>query len=159
MITRQARLVVAWMGTSGLFLNLGLRAAHAEAPPQTKAPEVSTVGTEPYVGPLPGELLKLTLVEASSQAPAPTGKEPDVSTILSGVPGAPTEEALAKLAAYLATPVTLPLPEMPKLDPMAVPTDGTPALTPQELEKRASELAARRASQSPNSGTAPKSAR
>jgi hypothetical protein len=52
-----------------------------------------------------------------------------------------TAGELAKLAALLAVPLTLPVEAMPKLELMQLPTDGIPQLTAEEREKRASELA------------------
>ena len=139
-----------------LLMTFGMHPAFADATPATKAPEVSTVGAGPYSGPLPEELAKLAQMVPSAAAPAI--KAANTITVGPSSMQPPTPEALAKLAEYLATPVTLPLPEMSKLEAMQVPTEGTPALTPEELEKRANELAARRANL-PTAPSAPKSAR
>jgi hypothetical protein len=108
----------------------------------TKGPEVSTVGTGPYHGPLPEELAKLAAVEAAGVTSPLPAKTPETVTITKGGPIAPTAAELAKLAALPTNPDTLAVPVMPKLGLMQVPRDGTPELTAQEREKRARELAA-----------------
>jgi hypothetical protein len=105
-----------------------------------KGPDVSTVGTDPYLGPLPEELTKLALVTASPTEATPQTKEPEVATITTSGGNTLTVEEQAKLAAIVVGPALLPDSFMQKLEPMVVPTEGTPELTTQELEKRAAEL-------------------
>jgi type II secretory pathway component HofQ len=102
---------------------------------------VSTVGTDPYIGPLPEELTKLAQVEAAGVTSPTPAKAPETTTITKGGPTPPTAAELAKLAALPANPDTLPVPVMPKLELMNVPKEGTPELTTQEREKHARELA------------------
>ena len=113
-----------------------------EPTPFTKGPEVSTVGAGPYLGPLPEELSKLAQVEAVAVDSPSLDKEPDATTITTVGGNTLTAEELAKLAAFPAVPATLPVPFMPKLDLMDVPTEGIPELTAEELQKRARELSA-----------------
>jgi len=116
--------------------------AFADGPaPTTKGPEVSTVGTDPYIGPLPEELAKLAQLEATPVTSPPPVKEQATATITTGGGNTLTAEELAKLAAFLAVPVTPPAPVMPKLEIMTVLKDGIPQLTAQERDKHARELA------------------
>lgn len=92
-------------------------AALAEGPPAAKAPEVSTTGTRPYLGPLPEELAKLARMEAAPKPAALPAKEPAVLTITTGGSTLTSEER-AKLAQILAIPLVLPMPDLSKLDAM-----------------------------------------
>lgn len=121
--------------------------ATAPATP-TKGPEVATIGSGPYLGPLAEELLKLAQIEAEAVDSTPSEKEPATATITAMGGNSLTAEERAKLAALPAPlPTLLDLP-MPKLELMELPKDGVPELTREELEKRASELASPAAPQS-----------
>lgn len=135
--------------TTLLLAGIGLTPVRAGAPPATKPPEVSTVGTQPYTGPLPEELAKLAGLEAPSAPAAAEEKTPSVETV-TVVPDAPLSPSeLAKLAALLPTPA-LPIAtpfeippgmETAKPDPMPDRSGGPAELTSEELAKRAAELA------------------
>lgn len=124
-------LVLAPRGSSAL----------AESSPATKGPEVSTVGTGPYLGPLPEELAKLAQLAAAAELTPAPAKEPAAATITTGAGNTLTVEELAKLAALPAIVDTTSVPLMLKLVPMTVSKDGTASLTPQERDKRVRELA------------------
>ena len=122
------------------------RSRSASAPPadasMTKGQEVETVGTGPYLGPLPEELEKLAQVEAAAAAAPLPEKGPAVVTLTPSRGDTLTAAEQAKLASFLASPVPLVTPEMMKLGTMQVPTTGVSQLTAQEREKHEHELAA-----------------
>jgi hypothetical protein len=132
-----------------LFAALGLFASYScvtsaladDAAPITKGPEVSTVGSGPYLGPLPEELSKLAEMDAATAESSSSDKEPAAATMTAGGLNILTTEEQAKLAALLAVPVTPLESTMPKLGIMEIPKDGIPELTQQEREKHAIELA------------------
>lgn len=129
-----------------------LTAAHAAiATPTTKGEEVSTVGTAPYLGPLPEELAKLAELEVAEPASSGPDKEPSVDTITHAGANTLTEAEMAKAAALSVIAPVLPEWLMLKLAPMQLSKDGTPQLTAPERAKRAAELNA--------SPTAPRSTR
>jgi hypothetical protein len=106
----------------------------------TKGQDVSTVGTGPYTGPTPAEVAKLTAVLAApAVAPAPEKASAFATMTISEVVTL-TDAEKAKLEAILSLPSTQAPVTMTKLEPMVVPTVGTPDLTPQERAKRAAEL-------------------
>ena len=115
--------------------------ALAEGPSESKGPEVTTVGADPYVGPLPEELAKLGQGAVAEESVPLSEKEAPTQTVISGKGDLLTAEALAKLAVLLEAPLVSPPWVMDKLAPMEVPTIGDPELTPEEWEKRARELA------------------
>jgi hypothetical protein len=96
--------------------------ALAEGPAEGKGPEVSTVGADSYLGPLPEELAKREFVEAVGATAPSAVKVPAAETVTSGEGNAPTSEALAKLAMLLDRPLPTPLLDMEKLASLARPT-------------------------------------
>lgn len=143
MNTRRFPRLVLFIASS-VFIPISGSTALAEDPPMGKGPEVSTVGTGPYLGPLPEELAKLEQTETLPETVPPQSKDTPATTITPGIGNTLTVEELAKLAELLAIPVTLPSTVMEKLEPMQVPVNGIPSLTAEEREKRAQELAAPR---------------
>lgn len=115
--------------------------ALADSSPTAKSPEVSTVGTGPYLGPDAAELAKLAQQEASTEAAPTPPKEPAVATISTGAGNILTVAELAKWAAVQTILGTPSVPLMPKLGPMTVAKNGVPDLTAQERDKHARELA------------------
>lgn len=135
-----------WIASALVLIGAGGSRAWADDPAHTKAPEVSTIGTGAYTGPVPEELSKLALVEAAPAASPTQAKEAEASTVTPGDGTTLSEEALAKMTALLSVPMALPLPvPMLKLEPMQVAEEGIPQLTPQEREKRAQNPPAPRA--------------
>lgn len=134
-----------WMLAAAMLLSSSLWLSSAFADdqvPPVKGPDVSTVSSEPYTGPTPQELEKLAQITASPVESTPEAKTLDVSTITTTGGNALTAAEQAKLAAIVSAPTVWPDTFMQKLEPMVVPTEGTPDLTTQELEKRARELMA-----------------
>jgi hypothetical protein len=115
--------------------------APTDVPSTTKGPEVLTVGTGPYLGPLPEELAKLSGPGAPAPSEPAPAKEPEVSTIMIGSGNVLTVAELAKLAAYPVLLDSLPAALMIKPEPMEVSKIGIPELTPTEREKHAKESA------------------
>jgi hypothetical protein len=112
--------------------------ALAEGPaPVTKGPEVSTVGTGPYLGPLPDEVAKLAQLEAAAVTPPAPGKEPAAATITTGGGNVLTVAELAKLAALKTLPAKRPVPTMSKPVLKKGQAGGTVPVTAQEREKTA----------------------
>jgi hypothetical protein len=109
--------------------------------PLTKGPEVSTIGTTPYLGPLPEELAKLARFEAAAGTSPQAIKDAVTATITKEGGNVLTPEELAKVAALPPIPL-IQLPAMQKLELMNVPKEGIPDLTAQERDKRAAELSA-----------------
>ena len=114
--------------------------ALADGPPATKGPDVSTVGTGPYLGPLPEELAKLPQQVTSAETGPMLAKEPATATTTTVGGNTLTVGELAKVAALQAILGALPVPLMQKLEPMKVAMDGIPTLTAQERDKHAKEL-------------------
>jgi hypothetical protein len=118
-----------------------------------KEPEVATVGSGAYVGPLPEELAKLAKVRALPlSVPSPAKDSPHATFTVAGIYHM-TEAELAKLAALPSAPVALPALPTAKPAPMQVPKDGTSVLTAGELEKLAMLLATAPPSPSPASSS------
>lgn len=141
---RRSHLILLSAALAVVSLDAWCSSALADGPAAvTKGIEVSTVGTAPYLGPLPEELAKLAQPEATTVISPSPAKEPDTATITRSGGNTLTEAELAKVAALLLLiPAPPPEPAMLKLEVMPVPKDGVPQLTAQEREKRARELAA-----------------
>ena len=141
----KTRVRTAWIpivvATSLSSATAWLTAAHADIPaPTTKGEEVSTIGTAPYLGPLPEELAKLAELGAAEPASSVPDKEPSVDTITHAGGNTLTEAELAKAAALPVIAPVLPEWLRLKLAPMQLSKDGSPQLTAPERAKRAAEL-------------------
>ncbi len=135
--------------TLGAQVSGGVSASAADAP-AAKQPEVSTVGTEPYPGPLPEEIAKVAEVQSrSADAPLPA-KEPVVATVTPAGTDTLTAAEKAKVAALVPAAQAPPV-VMKKPPAMTPPQDGTPQLTPQEQKKHADEQAAQAQQSAPGS--------
>jgi hypothetical protein len=113
--------------------------ARADSAPVTKGHDVTTVGTDPYLGLTAAELAKLAQLQGEPPTTPAEPKAAPAATIGANSPHPLNPAEQAKLAAMVATVRTLPLPIMVKLALMQVATTGTQVLTPQEREKHANE--------------------